>query len=223
VLTPTSSSSRELPPASPRAIRLLVVDGHPVVQKGVQLFMQDTDGVQVIDVAETGQEAVDAARRLNPDLVLLDAWLPDMLLEEAVQRLRAVSPIGKLIVFAAHVTPTVRDDAARLSVHGFVGKDTSPERLLDVIRRVAGGEIITDAIDDEVLRRAADKLHGAPLTQREHQILRRAARGESNAEIASAIYLAPTTVKSYVQSALYKLEARNRVEAVFKLSELRLL
>ena len=74
-----------------------------------------------------------------------------------------------------------------------------------------------------MLLSVADKLHGSPLTPREHEIIRRAARGESNVEIAGAIYLAPTTVKSYLQSALWKLGARNRVEAVFKLSELRIL
>src|SRR5438270_159229 len=82
--------------------------------------------------------------------------------------------------------------------------------------RVAAGEVIAAPVKDEELRRAAEKIHCTPLTSREHEILRRAARGETNAEIAKAIFLSPTTVKSYIQSALRKLEVRNRVEAVYK-------
>jgi two-component system nitrate/nitrite response regulator NarL len=206
-----------------RQIELLVVDGCPVVHRGVRLFMEHSDRIQIADHAYSGQEAVDLARRARPDLVLVDPWLPDMLLAEVVRRLRAVSPASRIVVFAAHVTPTVHDVAAGLGVHGFIGKDASPEHFVDLITRVANGEILADPMNHEVLRRAAEKLRCTPLTPREHEILRRAAHGESNAEIAKAIFLAPTTVKSYLQSALRKLGARNRVEAVFKLSELRLL
>jgi two-component system nitrate/nitrite response regulator NarL len=206
-----------------RQIDLLVVDGCPVVHQGVRLFMEHSDRIVIDDHAYTGQEAVDLARRSRPDLVLVDPFLPDMLLGEVVRRIRAVSPASKIVVFAAHVTPTVHDEAAGLGVHGFLGKDATPEHFVDVITRVANGEVLADPMNHEVLRRAAEKLRCTPLTPREHEILRRAARGESNAEIAKAIFLAPTTVKSYLQSALRKLGARNRVEAVFKLSELRLL
>ncbi|MGZ8481878.1 MAG: response regulator transcription factor [Candidatus Limnocylindria bacterium] len=102
-------------------------------------------------------------------------------------------------------------------------KDSSPEQFVEVIEKVAAGETVVGRIDDDALRRAAEKLHGPALTRREYEILRHAAMGESNAEIGRAIYLAPTTGKSYLQSALRKLDARNRVEAVAKLSDLGLL
>jgi DNA-binding NarL/FixJ family response regulator len=157
------------------------------------------------------------------DVVLLDPWLPDMLLEDVVRRIHAVSPGTRIIIFAAQLSPSLRDEALKLGVHGVLGKDATPERLLEAIALVAAGETLLDPGNDQMLQRAADKVHGIPLTPREHEILRRAARGESNAEIAGAIFLAPTTVKSYLQSALRKLGARNRVEAVFKLGELRIL
>jgi two-component system, NarL family, nitrate/nitrite response regulator NarL len=217
------STARYMARWSARGLDVLIVDGHPVVQHGVRMLLEDADRVRSANAAETGEEAIEIARRERPDMVLLDPWLPDMLMAEAVSRIRAVSPGSKIVIFAAHLTPTIREEAARLDVNGVLGKDARPQRLLDAIERIASGELITDPIEDELLRRAGDKLHCAPLTPREHEILRRAARGESNAEIAQAIYLAPTTVKSYLQCALRKLGARNRVEAVFKLSELRLL
>jgi two-component system nitrate/nitrite response regulator NarL len=210
-------------PAGLRSVGLLVVDGHPVVRQGLRLFLGDGERVRILADAQSGEEAVRLACRLQPDVVLLDPWLADLLPADVIGRLRGVSPATRIVVFATHVTPTLREVSERLGVQGIVGKDTTAERLLDLIERVARGEIVTDPPHREALRRAADKLKCAPLTPREHEILCRAAHGESNAEIARAIYLAPTTVKSYLQSALRKLGARNRVEAVFKLSELRLL
>jgi DNA-binding NarL/FixJ family response regulator len=206
-----------------RRLDLLVVDAQPVVQYGVRLFVDRVDRIRTAAQATSGREAVDIARRVRPDVALLDPWLDDMLLAETVGHVRAVSPGTRIIVFAAQLTPSIWEEAAFLEVHGVLGKDATPECVLDVILRVAAGEVIIEPRDDRMLQRAADKLHGSPLTPREHEIIRRAARGESNVEIAGAIYLAPTTVKSYLQSALRKIGARNRVEAVFKLSELRIL
>ena len=210
-------------PACVGAVGLLVVDSHPIVRQGLRHFLGGEDRVRIVDDAATGEEGVRLARHLRPDVALVDPWLADLLAADVVARMRGASPGTRVVLFAAYVTPTLREAADRLGVAGVVGKDISAERLLDVIERVANGEVVTDLPRREALRTAAEKLRGTPLTPREHQILCRAAQGESNAEIAEAIYLAPTTVKSYLQSALRKLGARNRVEAVFKLSELRLL
>ena len=206
-----------------RSIQLLVVDEQPVVQQGVRLFLQGAKGIRAVEAVGSGQEAIDAARERRHNVVLLDPWLRDMMLECVVRRLAAVSPGTRVLIFAAQLSPSLREEAAELGVHGVIGKDATPTRLLESIALVAGGQSIVDPDSDQMLQHAAAKVNGTPLTPREHEILRRAARGESNAEIAGAIFLAPTTVKSYLQSALRKLGARNRVEAVFKLSELRIL
>ena len=207
-----------------RPITLMLVDEQPIVQLGVSLIAKESRRPCRVIEASGGEAAVDLARRERPDLVLLDPSLADLLLADAVRRIGAVSPASRIVVFPAHITPSIREDAARLGVHGLLGKDATPSNFLATIEAVARGERkLGETEQRDSLRRAAAKLNCAPLTPREHEIIRRAARGESNAEIASAIFLAPTTVKSYVQSALAKLEARNRVEAVFKLSELRLL
>ncbi len=206
-----------------RRITLLVVDAQPVVQMGVRLVAAESERPCEIVEAFSGAEAIEAARNHRPDVVLLDPFLGDMLLAEAARRIVALSPSTRIVIFAAHVTPSLREEAIQLGVRGLLCKDAAPHRFLDMVERVVTGETLLEPEETDALRRAAAKLNCAPLTPREHEIIRRAARGESNAEIASAIFLAPTTVKSYVQSALGKLEARNRVEAVFKLSELRLL
>jgi two-component system nitrate/nitrite response regulator NarL len=211
-------------PAAPtRRIRILVVDHHPVVQHGVRLFLEGHPRFTVSASAETGARAVAEARRERPDVALLEPWLPDMLLEELVEHLRASSPNTRLVVFASQVSPTLREQVARLGVHGLLDKGASAEDIAAMVARVSAGETVTPPLSDSVLRQAAAKLHCATLTAREHEILRLAARGASNSEIASEIYLAPTTVKSYLQSALAKLGARNRVEAVYKLGAVGLL
>lgn len=109
-----------------RKISLLVVDEHPVVQFGVWLFAQGSDRFQTVSGAASGEEAVGIARRERPDVALLDPCLPDLMLAEAVRRLRAVSPSTKVIVFATNLTPTVREEVARLNVCGLLGKAAFP-------------------------------------------------------------------------------------------------
>jgi two-component system nitrate/nitrite response regulator NarL len=206
-----------------RPITVLVVDHHPVVQHGVRLFLDGQSRFTVCAEAESGARAVVEARHERPDVALIDPWLPDMLLEELADRLRASSPNTRLIAFASQVTPTLREQVAKLGIHGLLDKGATSDDVAAMVVRVAAGETVTPPMSDSVLRQAAEKLHCAVLTAREHEILRLAARGASNSEIASEIFLAPTTVKSYLQSALAKLGARNRVEAVYKLGAVGLL
>lgn len=206
-----------------RPITLLLVDELPIVHLGVSLIAQESARSCELFWATSGEMGIEVARRERPDLVLLDPSLADLLLAEAVRRIAAVSPASRVIIFPAHVTPSIGEEAASLGVHGLLAKDASTDQFLSTVEAVARGQRMLEDGRRDALGRAAAKLNCAPLTPREHEIIRRAARGESNAEIADAIFLAPTTVKSYMQSALGKLEARNRVEAVFKLSELRLL
>ncbi len=222
-VTPVVAPPPPRPLQRARPIGVLVVDAHPVIHLGLAMLVGPESRIRIIGSAHSGQDGVDAARRERPDVVLVDPSLPDMLLADAVQRLRAVSPGARIVLFPERVTPTLRDDAAVLDVDGCVGKDAGEERLVGALMRAASGEPVGGPRMDEALQAAASKLRRPPLTRREHEILRRVARGESNAEIAAVVFLAPTTVKSYLQSALRKLGARNRVEAVFKLGELGLL
>jgi DNA-binding NarL/FixJ family response regulator len=206
-----------------RTTRILVVDDHPVVHQGVRLLLERAEHIEIVGEAASGAEAIRAAASCAPDLVLLDLRLPDMLPDELIRRLSAAAPATRIVIFTAHASAAALRDIAGLGVHGFIAKDTSPARFVDALTRLAAGQHVIDLPDADQLARAASKLHAPALTHRELEVLRRAARGESNGEIAAAIFLAPTTVKSYLQSALHKLDARNRAAAVAKLSELELL
>lgn len=108
-------------------------------------LLEPVANLEVVGEAEDGEEAIAAARRVNPDIVLLDARLPDVLTAEAVRRIRGVSPGSKIVVFTAHTTPNLLDDIRRLGVQGFVRKDSSPEQFVEVIEKVAAGETVTVA------------------------------------------------------------------------------
>ena len=203
-------------------VRVLVVDDHPVVLDGVTLALQSTSWLRVAGYARTGREAVAAVERLRPNVVLLDLRLPDMLGPEAVRALRRCDPRPKIILFTAYPEHAALDAALAAGVHGVVVKDTEREILIDVIRRVMDGENVVEVgRGDGALLSRKLKEHG--LTRREYDILRHVAMGETNPEIAAALGLTRNTVKTYLQRALEKLGARNRVEALSRANQLGIL
>ena len=205
-------------------VRVLVADDHPIVLDGVSLALQATSWLRVAGYARTGREAIAAAENLRPDVVLLDLRLPDMLGPEAVQALRLRVPEAKIIMFTAYPDHAALDAALAAGAHGVVVKDTEREDLVDVIRRVVAGERVvcadTGGSSSALLTR---KLRDHGLTRREYDILRRVAMGETNPEIACALGLTRNTVKTYLQRALEKLGARNRVEALSRANQLGIL
>jgi two-component system, NarL family, nitrate/nitrite response regulator NarL len=205
-------------------VRVLVADDHPIVLDGVTLALQNTSWLMVVGYARSGREAVAAAETLRPDVLLLDLRLPDMLGPEAVQALRVRAPDVKIILFTAYPDHAALDASLAAGAHGVVVKDTEREDLVDAIRRVIAGERVTYAdpggSGGAMLSR---KLRDHGLTRREYDILRRVAMGETNPEIAAALGLTRNTVKTYLQRALEKLGARNRVEALSRASEIGIL
>ncbi|MGH9024426.1 MAG: LuxR C-terminal-related transcriptional regulator [Acidimicrobiia bacterium] len=211
-------------PAPLRPCRLLVVDPHPVVRNGVRMLASRSGGaVELVGEAGSAHRAVDAVRQLRPDLVLLGLRLPDMAAPEAVELLRRAVPTLRILLFADHVGEAVLPAALAAGVQGCVCKDVEEPQLLDAVLRVSQGVRVVDH------RLSADPAGGRPkhsaagLTRREYEVVRHVARGARNAEIASALGLTPNTVKTYLQSALQKLGARNRVEAIARAGEAGLL
>ena len=198
-------------------IHVLVVDDHPIVLDGVTLALHNTSWLRVAGYARSGKEAIAALRTLRPDVVLLDLRLPDMLGPEAVQALRAGDPAVKVIMFTAYPDHAALDAALAAGAHGVVVKDSEPAELVDVIARVLAGERV-GSVDGSVGTALNGKLREHGLTRREYDILRRVAMGETNPEIAAALGLTRNTVKTYLQRALEKLGARNRLEA-FRIAE----
>lgn len=205
-------------------LRILVVDDHPVVRGGVETLLSATPDIRIVGVAQSAREAVVKARELTPDLVLLDLRLPDMLGSEALPHLLAVSPRSKVVLFTAHDEHAALSAALEAGAHGALLKDVTDSDLVDQLRRVAAGVRVIDprlqASTTAVLR---DRLFRLSLSRREYDVVRLAATGKTNPEIAEELGLARNTVKTYLQSAMQKLGARNRVEAVRRAQEEQLL
>jgi two-component system, NarL family, nitrate/nitrite response regulator NarL len=204
--------------------RVLVVDDHPVVLDGVTMAFDTTSWLKIAGYARSGREGITATQRLQPDVVLLDLRLPDMLGCEVVRMLRAHVPGVKIVLFTAHSDHAALEVALNAGAHGLVLKDAERTDLVDVIHRIVSGERIVSLDhkpDDNAL--LSRRLRESGLTRREYDILRRVAMGETNPEIAAALGLTRNTVKTYLQRTLEKLGARNRVEAVARANERGLL
>lgn len=205
------------------ALRLLVVDDHPVVCDGVALLVQNDPMVEVAGSANTGADAIEKAAALAPDVILLDLRLPDMPAPELARRLRGAAPSARIVVFTAfadYATLSTLNDAG---IDGCLLKDASRTDLIDSICRAARGERVFDPRIEGGSPRRVHLSGDISLTPRESEVLRRVAMGETNPEIAAAIGLSRNTVKAYLQTVLQKLGARNRVEAIIRAGELGLL
>ncbi|KFZ77595.1 LuxR family transcriptional regulator [Amycolatopsis sp. MJM2582] len=207
----------------PSPVTVLVVDDHPVVRDGVSLLLRYDPAMTVVGSAETGRSAIRRAGELKPALILLDLRLPDMLAPEVIAELRRVHPAGRIVVFTAHGDHQGVRAALDSGAHGCLLKDVAGTDLVAALRQVLKGERVVDPriFPDDGQR--SDALARSGLTRREYEVLRLAAQGQTNPEIAESTGLARNTVKTYLQSALHKLGARNRVEAIGKASEAGLL
>jgi DNA-binding NarL/FixJ family response regulator len=202
--------------------RILVVDDHPIVLDGVSALASRVPGISVAGYARNGRDAIVQAVALQPDVVLLDLRLPDMLGSEVARELRSRLPQARIIVFTAFPNHAGVAAALASGADEIVVKDASRTDLVDAIRHVAEGR--ARRTDETKTQQETHSKHArCGLTRREYDVLRRLAMGETNAEIASALELSPNTVKTYVQIMLQKLGARNRVEAISRAAELGLL
>jgi two-component system, NarL family, nitrate/nitrite response regulator NarL len=207
-----------------KTVRVLVADDHPIVLDGVTLALQATSWLQVAGYARNGADAITAVERFQPDVVLLDLRLPDMLGPEVIRALLAVHPTLKIVLFTAYPDHAALGAALAAGAHGAILKDTERADLVDVIRRVVAGERVVStgvSADSQLLLNRKLRDHG--LTRREYEILRHVAMGQTNPEIATALGLTRNTVKTYLQRTLEKLGARNRVEALARANQLGIL
>ena len=205
-------------------IRVLVVDDQALVRTGFRMVLDAEADIEVVGEAADGLQAVGAARRLQPDLVLMDIRMPNLDGIEATRRLAGpdvADPVSVLILTTYDVDEYVFA-ALRAGACGFLLKHTSPEGLVQAIRTVASGEGL---IAPAVTRRLIAEFARAPaaqtppaeldrLTEREREVLELVARGKSNAEIARELVVGATTVKTHVGRVLTKLGLRDRIEAV---------
>ena len=198
---------------------VLVADDQDLVRAGLRTILERRDGIDVLGEAADGREAVREARRLRPDVVLMDVRMP-VLDGIAATRELAGSPCRVLMLTTFDLDEYVYD-ALRAGASGFLLKDAPPDRLVEAIRAVAGGDVLlAPSITRRLVERyAGERGRAAPpgldeLTAREREVLVLIARGLSNAEIAATLVVSTPTVKTHVGRVFLKLGLRDRAQAV---------
>jgi DNA-binding NarL/FixJ family response regulator len=204
------------------SVRVLLADDQSLVRAGFRLVLESHEDIEVVGEASNGEEAVHGVGRLEPDVVLMDIRMPRLDGIAATRAITAAHPTRVLVLTTYDLDEYVYD-ALQAGASGFLLKDTPPEQLADGIRAVADGEAllaptVTRRLIEEFARfgpqRRTQPSALDELTPRELEVLRLLARGLSNAEIAEALVLGDTTVKTHVAHVLGKLGLRDRVQAV---------
>ncbi|MCM3767303.1 response regulator transcription factor [Neobacillus niacini] len=199
-------------------IRILIADDHHVVRRGLVFFLRTQENIEIIGEAKNGQEAVEMAGKLKPDLILMDLAMPVMDGIEATRRIIETQPHQKIMILTSfsdqnHVIPAIEAGAS-----GYQLKDIEPEELVKSIRQLMQGEnqlhpkAATHLLSRYTLKNEEQKPLDE-LTKREIEVLKEIASGKSNKEIAATLYITEKTVKTHVSSILAKLEVADRTQA----------
>jgi two-component system, NarL family, response regulator LiaR len=197
------------------AIRVLVVDDHAVVREGLRTFLSLQDGIEVVGEAGDGGEAIAAAQRLRPDVVLMDLVMPRVDGVQAMRELRDHVPGARVIVLTSFLEDDRLLPAIRAGAAGYLLKNVEPSELARAVRTADAGEAL---IDPAVAARLVDALASdhrpeQPLTAREQDVLDLLARGYANKRIARELGIAEKTVKTHVSHVLAKLGVSDRTQA----------
>jgi DNA-binding NarL/FixJ family response regulator len=200
------------------AIRALIVDDHPVTRDGLRSALELTEDVEVVGEAATGEEAIDRAAELSPDVVFMDVRMPGMDGIEATRHIRQRSPSTRIILFTVDESRAAISDAIQAGVSGYLLKDASAEELVNAARMALEGKAVihpqlTRAFIEEV--QLADKRPDpTPLSRREKEILQKVAYGATTKEVARDLGISPHTVKTHLERIFEKLGANDRAQAV---------
>ena len=214
------------------SVRVLLVDDQQLVRTGFRMILADEEGIEVVGEAANGQEAIEAAGALAPDVIIMDVRMPVMDGVEATRRLAASDAADgpKVLVLTTFDADEHVVEALRAGASGFLLKDVDPVDFVRAIRIVASGEaLIAPSVTRRLLERfaklavPADETHAdrlRELTEREREVLKLVAQGLANREIAARLSLAEPTVKAHVSHLLLKLDLRDRAQLVVLAYEL---
>jgi DNA-binding NarL/FixJ family response regulator len=203
--------------------RVLIADDDALMRAGLVELLTADPGIQIAGQASTGHEAVERARQLAPDVVLMDVRMPDLDGIGATRELARAAPAARVLILTTFEHDDYIFGALRAGASGFLLKRARPEELIAAVHTVAAGEAL---LSPSVTRRVIDRMAQQPtpeladqakleaLTPREREVFERIARGLSNREIAAALAVEESTIRTHVKRILLKLDLRDRVQAV---------
>lgn len=199
-------------------IRVMVVDDHTVVRKGLCSLLTAKYGLDVVGEAADGVEAVDKARELQPDVILMDLIMPRKTGLEAIIEIKKENPRARILVLTSFSEDAQIAAAIKAGAMGYVLKDASPDELIHTIRGVHMGKLSIPAEMMQIVlvgssERQTESSPDNELTSREMDVLRQLAAGRSNQEIGDALGVSTTTIRTHVSSILRKLNLENRTQA----------
>jgi DNA-binding NarL/FixJ family response regulator len=207
-----------------RPVKVLLVDDQTLVRAGFRVLLERAEGIEVVGEAADGAEAIEAVRRLRPDVVLMDIRMPVLDGLEATRRIVSDERLGgvRVVMLTTYELDEYVFEALRVGASGFLLKDIDPADLRQAVRVVAAGDAllspsVTRRLIAEFASRAprrADQERLAPLNEREREVMALVATGLSNGEIARRLFMSPATAKTHVSRAMAKLGARDRAQLV---------
>jgi len=202
-------------------IRVLIVDDHALWRRGVVTLLAQQEGMEVVGEASDGDEALERARELMPDVVLMDIKMPRMDGLTAARRLKEEMPYVRIVMLTVSETDEDLFEAIKVGAQGYLLKNLQADEFFDLLSGVERGEApISRSLAGRILEEFARRRGGRPrdeeeeLTEREQEVLRAVSGGASNREVAAALRISENTVKFHMKNILDKLHLRNRAEVV---------
>jgi DNA-binding NarL/FixJ family response regulator len=208
---------------TPPSVRVLVVDDDELMRAGLRAVLSSDETIEVVGEATTGRHAIERVRALRPDVVLMDVRMPDLDGIAATREILATSPEIKVLILTTFEQGDYIFGAINAGASGFLLKRTRPEELITAVHTVAAGDsLLSPSVTRTVLDRVANQRvtprvadrRLEELTPREREVLELITRGSSNSEIAEALLIEESTVKTHVKRVLMKLGLRDRIHAV---------
>lgn len=222
---------------SEKKIRVLIADDQRLMREGLRIILEDAEDIEVVGEAENGLVATKMAESQHPDVILMDIRMPLLDGIEATERIRQqVAPAPRILLLTTFDTPELVIEGMRAGAAGYLLKDCSAEELCTAVRAVARGQVLLQASSAAQLlaalhtqqapvygeAQAASEAEKLGLTARELEVVRLIAQGQSNAEIAAALFVSDATVKTHINHIFSKLGARDRAQVIVKARQMGL-